>query len=160
MENSSAALANKLRQEGQKNLEFLESILAEDWDKQVYTDGPGWNVREVISHISATEQDIPNLIQGIVGGGAGVNEDFNIDRFNAGRVNKLGIRDKAELLAEFAERRERTVEMTQAFSDEDLEKLGRHPFLGESQVVEMIKLMYLHINLHIRDIKAVLRDSG
>ena len=38
-------------------------------------------------------------------------------------------------------------------SDSDLEKIGRHPFLGQTTLREMIKMVYLHNQIHIRDIK-------
>jgi hypothetical protein len=33
----------------------------------------------------------------------------------------------------------------------DLERIGRHPFLGVAPLVEMIKLVYRHNGIHIRD---------
>jgi hypothetical protein len=30
---------------------------------------------------------------------------------------------------------------------------GRHPFMGQTQLVEMLKMLYLHNQLHFRDFR-------
>jgi hypothetical protein len=42
---------------------------------------------------------------------------------------------------------------------DDLAKQGRHPFLGTASLSDMIKLMYMHNQIHIRDIRRMLADS-
>jgi len=41
--------------------------------------------------------------------------------------------------------------------DEELEIQGRHPFLGETVIREMIKMLYIHNQLHYRDVKRTIR---
>ena len=41
--------------------------------------------------------------------------------------------------------------------DEELEIKGRHPFLRETVLREMIKMLYLHNQIHYRDFKKVLK---
>jgi hypothetical protein len=41
--------------------------------------------------------------------------------------------------------------------DEELEIQGRHPFLGETVIREMVKMLYLHHQLHYRDMKRALK---
>ena len=71
-------------------------------------------------------------------------------------VAKLKHKTRDELLAEFKQLRAFTVEMVSGFQAGDLEKQGRHPFLGVTTVEEMLKLMYLHLQLHTRDVKRAL----
>jgi hypothetical protein len=44
-----------------------------------------------------------------------------------------------------------------SLDDADLDKIGRHPFLGHTTLREMIKLIYLHNQLHYRDLRKVLK---
>ena len=153
MDDSAVKLAEKLEKEGRKNVKFFSNLPLDDWDKQVYSDGTQWTVREIFSHIVETEQDIPRLVMEIVNGAEGVPEDFDIDRYNQKKVKQSGVVPVEVLLQNFANLRVWTVEMVSGFSDEDLEKEGRHPFLGLAPVKEMLRLMHLHIQLHIRDIR-------
>ena len=41
--------------------------------------------------------------------------------------------------------------------ESDLEKQGRHPFLGMTTLREMIKMLYIHNMTHYRDMKKVLK---
>jgi len=50
-----------------------------------------------------------------------------------------------------------SVAWTLSISELDLEKQGRHPFIGMTSIREMIKMLYLHNQLHYRDMKKVLK---
>ena len=150
------SVAQRLEKEGAKNLEFFEDLTPEDWQLSLYADGACWTVHELFAHFVETEGSIAKLISAIVGGAVGVSEDFDIDRWNASMVAKLKHKTRDELLAEFKQLRAFTVEMVSGFQAGDLEKQGRHPFLGVTTVEEMLKLMYLHLQLHTRDVKRAL----
>lgn len=158
MSNTPKQIAEKLLAEGEKNLEFFRGLADGDWDKQVYADGAAWNVRQVFTHVTAAEKDITRLIDRVVNGEEGVSEDFDLDRYNESRIRKLGQKDEKDIFDTFLERRKKTAAQIEGYSDTDLEKRGRHPFLGDAAVAEMIRLMHMHVSLHIRDIKRVLRD--
>lgn len=42
---------------------------------------------------------------------------------------------------------------------DELEIWGRHPFLGDSQIKDMVRLMFLHIRIHERDIRKALEEN-
>ena len=66
-----------------------------------------------------------------------------------------------ELLVEFREVRNKMCQWVEALSEHDLERSGRHPYLGRVSLLEMIKMVYLHNQIHLRDIrKVILEDSG
>ena len=44
-------------------------------------------------------------------------------------------------------------------AEEDLLKIGSHPFLGNAEIAEMVKLMYIHVQLHIRDVRNVIKED-
>jgi hypothetical protein len=64
------------------------------------------------------------------------------------------------LLAEFARRRAATVAMLRAMHPADLEICGRHPRLGITEIKHMLKLMYVHLQAHQRDILRALRAAS
>ena len=49
-----------------------------------------------------------------------------------------------------------------ARDETDLDREGRHPFFGPSALEKLLKLVYRHNMLHLRDIRHALkeRDSG
>jgi len=152
-------IAKSLEREGQKTLQFFESMGEEDWGVQVYSDGDAWTVQILLAHFTEVEGSIPKLIRRIIGGDPGVPEDFDIDRWNARYTMEMSTHDRDYLMKEFAKRRAETVAMVQGFSDADLEARGRHPFLGPSQVKDMLKLLYVHLQIHQRDIREALATA-
>lgn len=150
-------LADSLESEGKKTLEFFQAMKPEQLDVEVYSDGPAWKVHNLLAHFTEVEGSIPRLIRRILEGDPGVPEDFDIDRWNARYTGEMSLHDRDFLLAEFARRRAATVEMVRLLSAADLEKRGRHPFLGVTEVKHMVKLMYVHLQGHQRDIRRALK---
>ncbi len=151
-------LADSLVAEGNKTLELFRSLPLQAWDLPIYSEGPGWRVHNLMAHFVEVEDSIPKLIRSIVEGGPGVSEDFDINRWNAKHTGEISQQDRDWLLAEFTRRRAATVEMVRGLSDADLEKLGRHPALGITEVKRMVRTMNLHIQGHQRDIKRALKS--
>jgi hypothetical protein len=150
-------LAASLESEGVKTIEFFKSLTSEQWDLPIYSEGPGWRVHNLLAHFTEVEGSISRLVRQVVEGSSGVPEDFDIDRWNLKHTGEISMQDRAWLLAEFERRRSATIEMVGGFTDADLEKRGRHPALGVTEVKRMLRTMYLHIQGHQRDIKRALR---
>ncbi len=159
MVKTSESLAERLEREGKKNLLFFEKLSPEDWEKQVYSDGAAWSVRDMFTHVVETEQTLPRLFQGIISGGGGVGDEFDFDYYNESKVVKAGEISPQDLLNTFAARRKETVKFVTDLSEEDLLKIGSHPFLGHAEIAEMVKLMYIHVQLHIRDVRNVIKED-
>lgn len=153
-------LADALESEGEKTLAFFRNLTPDQFNVQVYSDGPAWTVHNLLAHFVDVEGHISALIRVVVDGGAGVAADFDIDRWNASHTAALSDQDDDSLLAEFARHREATVAMVRTFTDADLEKRGRHPALGLTEVKHMVKLMYIHLLGHQRDIKRALSKTA
>lgn len=150
-------LANRIAKEGEKTYQFFAALPDDMWAKKCYTDGAEWSVHEVLAHVVDSEDGLRRFFEHIAAQGSGVDEDFNIDRYNAGAVKKLRETDRQELIAMFRQRRERMVSFVQGLEETDLQWEGRHPFLGHTSLDEMLRLFYLHVNLHIRDIRKMMR---
>lgn len=149
-------MAERLKTEGEKTVEFFQSIPAEKWHEKVYTDGEHWTIHQILTHITQAEDSVIRLIAHVVGGGSGVPEDFNLDEYNHRKVRQMESETPENLIANFINRRTYTVSFVTELKQADFDKIGRHPFLGVSAVEEMFKIMYLHTQLHRRDIRKLL----
>lgn len=150
-------LAEKLKSEGEKFVAIFSGLTDEQWQAEVYTEGTTWTIRNVLSHFVTSERGLVKLFEQIRQGGAGSSEDFSIDRYNASMQARMKNSTPQELLEQYKSVRADSIAWTSSLSEADLEKQGRHPFLGMTTIREMIKMLYLHNQLHYRDIKRVIK---
>jgi len=152
-------LANKLVYEGQKTVAFFSDLMPGQWEQVVYSDGSKWTIRLVLAHFVATESAFTQLIEDILANGKGAPEDFNIDEFNEQEVALLQKTPENELLHQFALRRKVNADQVRRMRPDDLQKTGRHPFLGDTSLEVIIKMLYLHIQTHLRDLRRLLTSG-
>jgi len=152
-----AELAEKLKSEGQKFFDIFSALTAEQWNAEVYTEGTTWTVRNVLSHFVTSERGLVKLFEAIRQGGAGATDDFSIDRYNESQQQKTKDFTPAELLEQYREVRANSVVWVSGLQESELEIQGRHPFLQATTIREMIKMLYLHNQIHYRDLKKVLK---
>jgi hypothetical protein len=150
---SPAWLAERLKREGEKVVAYFSALSGEQWQTEVYTEGETWTIRNVLSHFVTSEHGLLRLFERIRQGGPGVDDDFSIDRYNARQQQKTTELSPQELLDQFVEVRANAVEWVSGLTQEELVIEGRHPFLGHVPLVEMIKMLYLHNQIHLRDIR-------
>lgn len=152
-------LAERLKTEGEKFVGIFSALTADQWQAEVYTEGETWTVRNVLAHFVTSERGLVKLFESIRQGGVGATDDFSIDRYNAEQQEKTKDLTPAELVEQYKEVRANSVEWVSGLKDEELETKGRHPFLGETVLREMIKMLYLHNQIHYRDLKKVISDK-
>lgn len=150
-------LADKLRSEGEKFHTLFAGLTDEQWQMEVYTEGETWTMRNVLAHFVTSERGLLKLFERIRQTGEGASEDFSIDRYNAVQQERTRELTPQELLEQYKAIRSDAVAWTLSLEESDLEKQGRHPFLGMTTLREMIKMLYLHNQLHYRDMKKVLK---
>ena len=150
-------LADKLESEGEKFYALFAALTDDQWQAEVYTEGETWTLRNVLSHFVTSERGLVKLFERIRQTGEGSSEDFSIDRYNAAQQQKTKDLSPQELLEQYKAVRADSVAWTLSISELDLEKQGRHPFLGMTSIREMIKMLYLHNQMHYRDMKKVLK---
>lgn len=136
---------------------FFSELTDDQWVNEVYTEGTKWSIRNVLSHFVTSERGLVKLFERIRATGEGASDDFSIDRYNASQQEKTKDLEPAELLEQYKQVRADSVQWVSGLKDEDLEIKGRHPFLGETVIREMIKMLYLHNQLHYRDVKRSLK---
>ena len=150
-------LAEKLKSEGDKFTRIFSELTDDQWQTEVYTEGTTWTIRNVLSHFVTSERGLVKLFEQIRQGGSGSADDFSIDRYNASQQEKTKDLPVAELLEKYKSTRAETITWVLGLKESDLEITGRHPFLGETVLREMIKMLYLHNQIHYRDMKKVLK---
>lgn len=150
-------LAEKLRTEGERMIQFFSELSEEDWTKEVYTEGTTWSIRNVLSHFVTSERGLVKLFERIRTTGEGAADDFSIDRYNAAQQERTKNLTPAELLEQYKQVRAESVTWVSRLKEEELEIQGRHPFLGQTVIREMIKMLYIHNQLHYRDAKRTMK---
>jgi uncharacterized damage-inducible protein DinB len=153
-----ADLAFKLKAEGEKLVGFFSSLTASQWEVEVYTEAAVWTTRNTLAHLMTAERAFVRLFEQIRQGGQGVSEDFVIDRYNASQHKKTAELSPYHLLERYVAVRQEMVAWVSGLGDSDLDRRGRHPHLGVTTLREMIKMIYIHNQVHYRDIRRALKD--
>ena len=146
-------LAEKLKAEGEKFSGIFYGLTDDQWKAEVYTEGETWSIRNVLSHFYTSERGLVKMFQSIVQGGVGAGNDFSIDSYNAAQQEKTKDLPVAELLEKYKSIRAETITWVMGLKESNLELTGHHPFLGETTIREMIKMLYIHNQAHYRDFK-------
>ena len=149
-------LARRLEKEGAKVIEYFNALTDEQWRVEVYTEGQTWTIRHVLAHFVTSERGLLRLFKSILEGGLGASDDFSIDYYNARQQEKTKDMTPQELLEQYANVRADSVKWVSHLSAEDLKIEGRHPFLGQVHLDEMLKMLYLHNQIHFRDFRKLL----
>lgn len=150
-------LAEKLRSEGEKFVTIFAGLTDDQWQTEVYTEGTTWTIRNVLSHFVTSERGLVKLFEQIRQGGPGSSEEFSIDRYNASMQARTKDLPPQEILEQYKSVRAESIAWVLGLKESELELTGRHPFLGPTVIREMIKMLYLHNQLHYRDMKKFLR---
>ena len=150
-------LADKLSTEGEKFFALFAGLTDDQWQMDVYTEGETWTIRNVLSHFVTSERGLVRLFERIRLTGEGASDDFSIDRYNASQQERTKDLPPQELLEQYRAIRADSIAWTLSLDESDLEKQGQHPYLGMTTLREMIKMLYLHNQIHYRDMKKVLK---
>lgn len=144
-------LVEKLDRGIRKTLEILGGLKDEQWRLNVYPE-PVWQVRDLLAHLVYSEEQLLALYQSVVKGGPGAEEGIDIDRYNAIEQKKMEGIEPVILLDRLNQARVNTISWVLSLREEQLDKVGRHPMLGEISVEIMIEAIYGHQLLHMRDL--------
>lgn len=150
-------LADKLKAEGEKFVAIFGGFTDEQWGQEVYTEGTTWTIRNVLAHLVTSERGLLKLFEQIRQGSAGAADDFSIDRYNAAMQERTKELSPSELIEQYQQVRDNSIAWVSGLKPEELEILGRHPFLQVTTIREMIKMLYIHNMTHYRDIKKTIR---
>ena len=153
----STELAEKLKAEGEKFISIFSGLTEDQWQTEVYTEGTIWTMRNILSHFATSERGLLKLFEKIRQGDPGSPDDFSIDRYNAAMQERMKEATPQELLEQYKEVRAKAIAWVSGLNESELEITGRHPFLGQTVIREMIKMLYIHNLTHYRDMKKALK---
>jgi hypothetical protein len=149
------ALVEKLERGEQKSRQALGQLSPEQWQVIVYAEPHAWTLRDLLAHFVSAEAELLALAQDVARGGTGAPEGFDFDAFNAEEKQRLAGRSNEALLAELAESRRATLAWLRELPEETLDRVGRHPALGDVTLETMILAIYGHQLLHMRDVQRI-----
>lgn len=135
-----------------KSNEILDAIDYDGWQEPVDGETDGWTVMDLVVHFIVSEEHLLMIAKDIAAGGEGVSEDIDIDAFNEDQLARQPDRTPDELQALLGDVRETTIAWVTEQDDETLDRVGRHPTLGESSVETIIFSIYAHQLLHMREV--------
>lgn len=152
-------ISQRMLSEGEKTIAYFKTLPPEAWDTQVYTTGSCWNIKQLLAHFLSAERGLIALVRDIITEGGGAPEEFNIDEFNEAEVAGLVDQELPALLGAFDAARKEFSELVGSLSAQDLERMGRHPWFGETELRKALKLVYRHNMIHLRDIRKALETG-
>ncbi len=130
----------------------LDLLSPEDWDTPVQSEGEGWTVRHVVTHLLDTEQSQMILLQRLRNGEETVPADFDIDRWNR-RVKKMEPRSTEELRSGMEESRMAFNALFDQIMPHELALTGRHPATGDETTLErFLEVLAWHETHHTKEI--------
>lgn len=145
-------LVARLRKGLEKTLAIFSSISPAQWEAVLYEKPYPWTVRDLLAHFVSAEEGLLRIAQDIASGGPGAPEGFDYDAYNAAEQQRLAGIPPEQLLADLQAARQRTIDWVVSLKDEDLDRVGRHPALGEVTLETFINAIYGHQLLHMRDL--------
>lgn len=142
-------------------LDFLGGLSDTEWETPVQSEGERWTVRDIVSHLADTEMSQAALVRAVVAGLDTIPDDFDIDRWNRGRVRRMADRTPAELITGLAAGRTTLLDLLAELTEDDLARTGRHPAVGEAVTVDrFLELMAWHEGAHLTEMRSGLESSG
>jgi hypothetical protein len=144
-------LAERLREEGGRAVQFFKHLSSDQWGVFIYPEESEWSFHQLLAHFVSAEIGRKELITNICAGGKGAPDGFEIDKFNQSEVERLSVQSNNDLLRQFSQERANLITLISAMSSRDLERVGNDPYLGEVPLLEMIKLTYRHLQIHLRE---------
>jgi DinB superfamily len=149
------ALAARLEKGRQRTFVIFNTFTPEQWQQTLYTH-PTWQVRHLLAHFVSAENQLLVLAREVAAGGSGAPPGFDVDGYNAAEQSRLQDKSLPVLMDMLAQARQHTIDWVRTLDADQLEKIGRHPVLGEINVETMVLSIYGHQLLHMRELSRLL----
>jgi len=146
-------IIEKLISDGTRIVKLFSSLTIDEWTSTVYDGENNWQVKDILAHFISAEQSFIVLFDNLRINGIGVNDEFTIDSYNNAQVIKLKQTAAEDLIELFIKTREATVNWVIQIPESDFEIVGRHPALGETKIINMVRMITIHNQMHIKDLQ-------
>jgi cob(I)alamin adenosyltransferase len=147
------AIRDKLSAVRQDLLSLVESLEEGQWKAKVFSEEADWTVLDLLRHVTDSEASMTGLMELIRNGGEGVPADFDLQRWNARRVEKSRNKILVDLERELTTNRTRLLEFLDSLEDADWTKSGRHGSLRILSIEETLNLIADHESSHLEDMR-------
>jgi hypothetical protein len=137
--------------------EVLDSVPAEQWDQQIYSDGAQWTVRQLLIHLMAADKGQNNVVMGIADGREVIPADYDLERFNKRSVEKQAEITVEQARTSLAASRQQLLEWLAQVDESALDKQGRHASMHILSVAQILNVIANHEATHADDIAKFLQ---
>jgi DinB superfamily len=145
------SLIAKLEKGLTKTEEILRSLAPHQWSQVLYAVPSVWNSRDILAHLVSAEERLLEMAQDVAAGGEGAPPGFRFRRLQCGGAKAAhGTISRGTPVSA----RQVTLDWVRTLNDSQLDRLGRHPVLGEITLEAMITAIDGHQLLHVRDLKS------
>ena len=152
-------ISEALAAAAEETMEFYNALTPDQLQRVVYSEEVHWTVRQVLAHLVTIEKSMHALFQDILSGGPGSPANFDVMRFNRSQPQKLDHLALPELLSRFKAVRQETIAIVRTMAEGDLDREGRHVFLGHDRLERFVRWAYEHAHLHLEDVRRALALS-
>jgi len=90
-----AAIRTELVGAQRELIDVLDRVTDDDWERA--SPNEGWTVRDLLTHLSTSENGFVGTLKRMAAGEGGVPQDFDPNRWNAGQVRRNTDTPYAEL---------------------------------------------------------------
>lgn len=142
--------------DARQHLNTVLDQVGDRWESQVYADGLGWTVRQLVNHLADADKGHNNQVMNIAEGVNIIPEDFDIERYNRRITEKTADKTAAESRLNLETSRHKLNEWLNALDETKLDQKGRHASLHILTVEQILQVMADHERNHANDIAAVL----
>ena len=150
----------RLQQARERLDAVLNRVPADLWERQIYSDGAQWTVRQLLIHLMLADHGQNNVLMGIAEGKNLIPEDYDLNRYNSGSVSKRQAVTVEEARAGLMQSRARLVEWLNQIDDAVLDQKGRHASLQILSIGQILEVMALHEEGHAADIEALVAQNA
>lgn len=145
-------LVEKLERGVTKSVKFFEALDQNRWENLISDEEGAWTIRDLVGHFITSEGFLLKIAKDIASGGEGAPKSLDIDKQNQDDVEHFPRLSKSDLLSRLKETRKETIGWVRELNEITLDRQGRHPTLGISNVETVIYSIYAHQLLHMREI--------
>lgn len=153
-------IRRRLKDEGEKTVAFFKALSPQDWSRQIYSTGSGWQIKDILAHFISAEKAYQRYLLEVLEGGLGAPKDMDIDQFNESDVPTYAKMSKVDLLDNYQQTRQETIQFTHQMDEDDLSKVAIHPWFDKKEVGWYLKLLYRHNTMHRMDIRKAIKRGG
>jgi uncharacterized protein (TIGR03083 family) len=122
------------------------------------TTNEGWNVRDVLAHLSSIEARMRERWEHILRGVPWPGEGTSVDDYNARCIAERRSWSTQQILEEFKRSARESLAFVERLQPGDLDKTYQHPSRGTVSLETQIRGVARHVKAHLSEVKAALTD--